>query len=149
MLFNSTSFLVFFPIVVLLYFVIPKRWKNLFLLAASYYFYMCWSVKYILLIFTSTVVTYLSGLLMDKVEHSDRNEDAKIKQKKKIVAASFIINLSILFFFKYFLHSRRSAIRWTSTGATFTRRKISCNTPCLCRSSLSWWRARSKDPKTF
>ena len=103
MLFNSTSFLVFFPIVALLYFVIPKRWKNLFLLAASYYFYMCWSVKYILLIFTSTVVTYLSGLLMDKVEHSDRDKDAKIKQKKKIVAASFIINLSILFFFKYFL----------------------------------------------
>ena len=77
MLFNSTSFLVFFPIVALLYFVIPKRWKNLFLLAASYYFYMCWSVKYILLIFTSTVVTYLSGLLMDKVEHSDRDEAEK------------------------------------------------------------------------
>ena len=54
MLFNSTSFLCFFPIVVLLYFTIPKKWKNRFLLIASYYFYMCWSVKYILLIFIST-----------------------------------------------------------------------------------------------
>ncbi len=105
MLFNSTSFLCFFPIVVLLYFTIPKKWKNRFLLIASYYFYMCWSVKYILLIFISTVVTYLSGLLMDNIDNSDCEEVNKSKHKKRVVLASFVINLSILFFFKYFLFS--------------------------------------------
>ena len=40
MLFNSLSFLIFLPIVVLIYFVIPDRVKHLWLLAASYYFYM-------------------------------------------------------------------------------------------------------------
>ena len=47
----------------LLYFVIPRKVKYLWLLAASYYFYMGWNAKYALLIAFSTVVTWLSGLL--------------------------------------------------------------------------------------
>ena len=43
MLFNSFDFLVFFPIVVILYYAIPKKFRYLWLLAASYYFYMCWN----------------------------------------------------------------------------------------------------------
>lgn len=91
MIFNSIEFLIFFPIVVLLYFVIPKKIKPAWLLIASYYFYMSWSAKYAILILISTVITYLSGLLMSKVE-----------KKKWVVALSFISNLGILFFFKYF-----------------------------------------------
>ena len=64
MLFNSVSFIVFFPIVVLLYFAIPKKIRYLWLLAASYFFYMCWNAKYALLLFYSTDVTYISSLLM-------------------------------------------------------------------------------------
>lgn len=56
MLFNSMYFLIFFPIVVLVYYIIPKKIKNLWLLIASYYFYMCWNAKYALLIMTSTVI---------------------------------------------------------------------------------------------
>ena len=65
-LFNSIDFLIFFPIVVLVYLVIPKKVKYLWLLFASYYFYMCWNAKYAILIAFSTVVTYFSGLLLEK-----------------------------------------------------------------------------------
>lgn len=101
MVFNSQQFLIFFPIVVLAYFVLPKKLKNPWLLIASYYFYMCWNVKYVILIATSTAVTWASGLIMERIKASDRSEDAKIALKKWTVAASFIINLGILGYFKY------------------------------------------------
>ena len=102
MLFNSLQFLIFFPVVVCVYFLIPNRIKYLWLLAASYYFYMCWNIKYVLLLLASTVVTYFSGLLMDKARSSDISEDKKVLRLKLIVAGSFIINLGILGYFKYF-----------------------------------------------
>ena len=64
MLFNSLQFLLFFPVVALLYSVIPQRAKVYWLLAASYYFYMCWNARYALLLLFSTAVTYLSGILI-------------------------------------------------------------------------------------
>lgn len=99
--FNSISFLIFFPIVLLIYYVMPKKLKTVWLLIASYYFYMSWNVTYSLLILTSTVVTYLSGILLEKND-----------KKKLIVALSFIINLGILFAFKYlnFFISNISAV---------------------------------------
>ena len=66
MLFNSISFLVFFPLVTAVFFVIPQKCRPLFLLAASYYFYACWSAKYLLLLLASTLVTYVSGLLISR-----------------------------------------------------------------------------------
>lgn len=101
MLFNSFQFLVFFPVVLIVYYVIPNKIKYLWLLAASYYFYMCWNVKYALLILASTIVTYISGLLIDKVRSSNKSEKKQIIIKKWVVAGSFIINIGILFYFKY------------------------------------------------
>ena len=101
MLFNSIEFLIFFPIVVLVYYVIPKKIKHLWLLAASYYFYMCWNAKYALLILSSTVITYVSGLLIQKVKVSSYEMAKQTLLKKWIVASSFVINLGILFYFKY------------------------------------------------
>lgn len=92
MLFNSLQFGIFFPVVVLLYLVMPRRMRCLWLLFASYFFYMGWNPKYALLILTSTVITWGSGLLMDRLPD----------KKKLVVAASFVLNLSILFVFKYF-----------------------------------------------
>lgn len=94
MLFNSFQYLLFLPIVVLLYFATPIRVRWVVLLTASYFFYMCWNVKYALLIFLSTVITYLSGILIEKA--------STIKIKKLWVALSFSSNLGILFIFKYF-----------------------------------------------
>ena len=92
MLFNSIDFLLFFPIVTILYFLLPHRVRWVWLLCASYYFYMCWNAKYALLIALSTVITYFSGLLIEGLA----------RQKKLWVALSFLSNLAILFFFKYF-----------------------------------------------
>lgn len=95
------EFLVFFPIVLLVYYAIPPKIKYLWLLAASYYFYMCWNAKYAILIFGSTVVTYLSGLLMEHIKQSQYDARKKILLKKAVVAGSFVSNLGILFYFKY------------------------------------------------
>ena len=101
MVFNSLDFMVFFPIVVLVFYIIPARAKNIWLLGASYYFYMCWNAKYALLILTSTVVTYISGLLIEKIKHSSRGDQRNQFLKKCVVAGCFLINLGILFYFKY------------------------------------------------
>ncbi len=61
MLFNSIHFLVFLPIVLLGVAVLPGRWRNPFLLAASYYFYMRWKWEYVILLVVQTLVTYEAG----------------------------------------------------------------------------------------
>ncbi|MGN0994158.1 MAG: MBOAT family O-acyltransferase, partial [Butyricicoccus sp.] len=101
MIFNSIDFLIFFPVVTLLYFVLPRRVRWVWLLVASYYFYMSWNPRYAVLIALSTVITWLSGLLIARAgEIAD--ERARTRRKKLWVAASFVSNLAILFFFKYY-----------------------------------------------
>ena len=102
MLFNSLQFLIFFPLVVCVCFVLPKKVRYIWLLIASYYFYMCWNARYALLLLASTVITYLSGLYMDSFKKKKKGNPTVIKCKKLCVAVSFALNLSILFFFKYF-----------------------------------------------
>ncbi|MCI8599650.1 MAG: MBOAT family protein [Lachnospiraceae bacterium] len=93
MLFNSLEFAVFFPAVVLLYLLIPRKLRCPWLLVASYFFYMGWNPKYAVLILASTIITWLSGILMGRVPEN---------RKKLVVAGSFFLNLSILVLFKYF-----------------------------------------------
>lgn len=101
MLFNSISFLIYFPVVVGIYFITPSKYRYIWLLLSSYYFYMSWSPKYAVLMLFSTIITYYSGILIKK---SNLKKDIKRKdfEKKLWVGLSFTINLSILFFFKYF-----------------------------------------------
>lgn len=94
MLFNSLSFLLFFPLVCLVYFIIPVRVRYLWLLGASYYFYMCWNARYALLMLLSTLITYASGLLIGRYRSNTR-------LCRLWVGLSFGSNLAILFFFKY------------------------------------------------
>lgn len=100
MLFNSLDFLIFFPIVTLIYFVIPHKIRYIWLLVCSYYFYMCWNAAYALLLFVSTFITWLSGLAIGNIVKNGK-DDANRQQSKGIVAISFILNLTILAFFKY------------------------------------------------
>lgn len=102
MLFNSIHFLFFFPIVVFIYFLIPQKVKYIWLLITSYYFYMCWNVKYAALLFFSTLVTYISGYFLQKIKNTDLADNVKKRRMNLCVAASFVLNLSILFVFKYF-----------------------------------------------
>lgn len=66
MQFNSIDFLIYFPIVTLLYFLLPQKIKWVWLLACSVYFYMCWKAKYIILIGFSILVTYTGSLLIQR-----------------------------------------------------------------------------------
>ncbi len=94
MLFNSFQFLIFFPIVVIIYFGIPHKYRWILLLAASYYFYMCWKAEYLLLIIASTLIDYFAGLQMGKTA---------VKEKRRIyLILSLFANLGLLFTFKYF-----------------------------------------------
>lgn len=102
MLFNSVGFLIFFPIVVLMCFALPAKVKNLWLLLASYFFYMCWNAKYILLILFSTVITYSCGVLLEKVQKTAWDDAKKHTYKNATVGLSFTLNLALLFYFKYF-----------------------------------------------
>lgn len=101
MLFNSLNFLIFFPIVLFIYYIVPKKMKQFWLLAASYYFYMCWNAKYIVLMLFSTIITYVSGLIIEKIKSNSWSIEKKIFYKKVSVAVSFFLNLMVLFYFKY------------------------------------------------
>ena len=95
MLFNSLEFLIFFPIVSILYFLIPHRFRWVLLLIASYIFYMFWRPIFILLIILSTLIDYLAALGMEKHELNSRG-------RKAFLTLSLISNLGLLFLFKYF-----------------------------------------------
>lgn len=94
MLFNSIEFLIFFPLTILVCLVLPKKLRYLWLLAASYFFYMCWDAKYAFLLLAATLVSYFGGLLLPVVRGGSL--------KKLIVAACVVLNLGLLFYFKYF-----------------------------------------------
>ncbi|MCB0304585.1 MAG: MBOAT family protein [Calditrichaeota bacterium] len=93
MLFNSFEFMIFFPLVVIGYFLLPPRFRWAFLLGASYYFYMCWKAEYLVLIVISTLIDYVAGLRMGKTAVRSR--------RKKYLLLSLVANLGILFTFKY------------------------------------------------
>lgn len=99
MLFNSLHFLIFFPIVLLVYYILPEKIRYIWLLVSSYYFYMCWNAKYVVLILFSTIVTYASGILIDSIRKS-QSENSALKMKL-CVAGSLILNLGVLGVFKY------------------------------------------------
>ena len=94
MLFNSLEFLLFFPIVCLGYFLLPHKYRWIWLLIASYIFYMGWNASYELLLLFSTVATWATGLAVGK--------STKSAHRKAFLALGIIVNLSILFVFKYF-----------------------------------------------
>ncbi len=94
MVFNSFAFLVFFPIVLILYRVLPKRARWVMLLAASYFFYMSWQADLIYLILFTTLISYVCALGIEK------SQKQGVKRLLAIVAA--VASLGVLFFFKYF-----------------------------------------------
>ena len=97
MLFNSFEFLIFLPIVFLLYWFVfkPLRAQNLFVVAASYVFYGWWDWRFLLLIALTTVCSFASGILLERSE-------GKRGRQKFISASNIILNLGILGVFKYY-----------------------------------------------
>ncbi len=91
--FNSLSFLIFLPITVFLYWVLPHRFRWIMLLIASYFFYMSWNVWLGFLMFVTCLVAYLCSLLISRTE--------KKKVKKLGLAIAVVFCLGVLIFFKY------------------------------------------------
>ena len=116
MLFNSVEFLVFFPIVFIMYFSLSSKVRYIWLLAASYFFYMCWNPKYMILIFLSTAITFGSGVIMEAV----REKNGDLVQKNfwlcSCLVVSCIFNLLVLFYFKYFEFAIRNINRVIGMG---------------------------------
>lgn len=93
MLFNSISFLIFFPVVISLYFLVPHRYRTILLLIASGYFYMAFVPKYIFILFFLITVDYFLGKAIEKRTGRER---------KIFLIISILANIGTLFFFKYF-----------------------------------------------
>ena len=95
MVFSSLSFLtLFLPLTILLYFAVPRRFRNLLLFLASLIFYAWGEPVYIVLMLFSSVVDYSHGLLMEKF-------DGRPGVRRALLISSVVINLSLLGFFKY------------------------------------------------
>ena len=94
MTFNSLQFLIFLPVVILVYFLLPHKVRWVWLLIASYYAYMSWNVWLVFLILGTTIVSYVAGLLIARTERKGI--------KKLWLALTLIVCLGTLIFFKYF-----------------------------------------------
>ena len=93
MVFSSVTFLfVFLPVTLLLYYIVPKRCRNLVLLLMSLVFYAWGEPVYVILMLYSILLNYGMGRLMDSLRH----------RKKAVLVFTVILNLFILGFFKYY-----------------------------------------------
>jgi len=107
MLFTSLQYILFLPVVVLLYWVMPKSWRLPMLLVASYYFYATWIPAFLLLIVGLTLFNYVLGNVLHKAD----------KGRKQIFIAGISANLLCLGFFKYsnfFLDTVNSVLKLTT-----------------------------------
>jgi D-alanyl-lipoteichoic acid acyltransferase DltB (MBOAT superfamily) len=93
MLFNSFEFLLFFPVVTVLYFLLPHRFRWLHLLIASCVFYCAFIPVYILILLLTIIIDYIAGIMIENAEGNKR---------KLFLAASIIANVGVLAIFKYF-----------------------------------------------
>ncbi len=94
MLFNSIEFLIFFPIVTLLFYLMPQKWRWLLLLAASCFFYMWFIPKYIFILLITILIDYSAGILIEKWKDD-------ISKKKAYLVVSIVSTCMVLFIFKY------------------------------------------------
>ncbi len=86
MVFNSIGYVIFFPIVLICYYVVPQKLKNTWLLLASYVFYGIWNVKYCVLLFFCTLVTYIAGLAISadgekEISKAAQDEACRVSQE--------------------------------------------------------------------
>ena len=102
MLFNSIEYALFLPIVCLLYYKIPERFKKYHLLIASYLFYICWNPWYSLLLLFSTLLTYFCGICLDMFR--------KELHRKMTLVITIVTSFGLLFLFKYYTFFNTSMV---------------------------------------
>lgn len=97
MVFSSLYFLfLYLPIVLLVYYITPLKWRNLWLLVVNLIFYGWGEPRYIVLMLFTIVLDYFMGLVVARCKERDNDKGARIA-----VAVALVLNLAILFFFKY------------------------------------------------
>ena len=94
MIFTSLNFLIFFSIVFLVYYILPKKFQWIVLLIASIYFYISASVQYILYVLFAATITYSGALLISKLDNKYKDDienglDNKTKDERKIVKKKY------------------------------------------------------------
>ncbi len=94
MTFNSLDFLIFYPIVLALHFLLPFKYRWVMLLGASYLFYMWWSAPLFFLILFTTVVSWVCSVVIEKTDDQ--------RKKKLCLVLTLVTSLGVLFFFKYY-----------------------------------------------
>ena len=124
MLFNSIEFLLFLPIVFILYWFVFRQLKvqNILILFASYVFYGWWDWRFLSLILASTLVDYSIGILLSK---TDAN-----KKRKLFLYFSLLFNLGLLGIFKYYNFFIDNWINlWDSLGVSMNRSSLNIILP--------------------
>lgn len=97
MVFSSLLFLfLFLPVVFILYFMVPPRFRNLVLLLVSLFFYAWGEPIYVLLMIATIIIDYIHGLLIEKFQKRNQPKHAKF-----VLISTVIINIGMLGFFKY------------------------------------------------
>lgn len=110
MVFSSITFLFYFlPIALLIYYVVPDKFKNIVLLISSLFFYFYGEPKYVCLMIISIIITYIFGILIDKYE----------KQSKLFLAISIITSVGLLVYFKYINFLIENVNLWLSHKIDF------------------------------
>lgn len=103
MVFNSINFLIFFPIVTIVYFILPHRFRLIWLLFSSYFFYANLNIIFVIIMFAATVVSYIGGVLLGRIKIDRKNKNSKASKSRRYIAAvTILFSVSVLFFFKYF-----------------------------------------------
>lgn len=113
MVFSSLTFLyIFLPVTLVLYFIVPKKLRNLFILISGLFFYAWGEPIYVLVLIASTMIDYFSGLIIYKA--GDRQY-----LRRMALIVSVVMNLSLLGFFKYsnFIVDNINQIFGTNYGA--------------------------------
>jgi len=102
LLFNSLIFTLFLPIVFSIYWVIPSKYRNYFLLLASYYFYYSYNPWFLFLLIGTSGLDYF---IARKISKSNDQQ-----QKKTLLMVSLLSNIGVLFVFKYFVFVYNSSV---------------------------------------
>lgn len=98
MVFTSTRYLLFLPCVVLLYYILPHRFRWVMLLAASFYFYSCWSIWMLPWLIGIILISYTAGLLMDS---EDGQTSLSATRRRWGILLGIVSLIAVLFSLKY------------------------------------------------
>lgn len=93
MIFNSYQFMFFFPIFLILYYIIPKKIRLIYLLLASYYFYMANTWQHAIILVFTTIVSYTAGIILSRIDNQ--------RVKKSVLWGTVIVLVGVLGTYKF------------------------------------------------